>query len=381
MKQNRHERRKSAVDLKAWQSRRDMVSHAMSISINWFIFVNISFALMIYWRNVLFNDFDRSLHVTLGFTAIIDRTMVGIIIGSLLLMLLIRKLSAGFMPLSLAVLSLVSLMWSFSCYHFIVWWSLPFAWPLSVILMLTALSALYYHPPSLMAFLIPLWITALIASIQLNQGLNIRFFVTWLILTAILVYGRQILLRWFNEAWLRYQQNQTLVAHLEVIAHQDPLTGTANRRAMENFLEKASLHEQPYALIMLDVDYFKRYNDHYGHQAGDRCLSTVAEMIKASVRTPEDLVARYGGEEFVVVLPAAAIDEATQVADRIRSNIAKSSLPHVASEVSQRVTVSMGIAQTDGSQKPDDIIAHADEALYQAKQHGRNRWVIYQGRE
>ena len=83
MKQNRHERRKSAVDLKAWQSRRDMVSHAMSISINWFIFVNISFALMIYWRNVLFNDFDRSLHVTLSFTAIIDRTMVGIIIGSL----------------------------------------------------------------------------------------------------------------------------------------------------------------------------------------------------------------------------------------------------------------------------------------------------------
>lgn len=381
MKQHQQERRKSAVDLKAWQSRSDMVSHAMNISMHWFIFVNISFALMIYWRNVLFDDFDGSLHVTPGFTTLIDGIMIGITICCLLLVVMIRKLPVSFMPLSLALLGLVSLMWSFSCYHFIVWWSLPFAWPLSVILMLTALSALYYHPPSLLAFLIPLWITALIASFQLNQGLNIRFFVIWLILTAILIYGRQILLRWFNEAWFRYQQNQTLVAHLEVIANQDPLTGTANRRAMEHYLEQASLNQQPYALIMLDVDYFKRYNDHYGHQAGDSCLATVAAMIKASVRTPEDLVARYGGEEFVIVLPAAAIDDATQVADRIRSNIARASLPHAASDVSSRVSVSMGIAQTSGRQPPDDTIARADDALYQAKQQGRNRWVIYYGRD
>ncbi|MDE1187829.1 MAG: membrane-associated sensor domain-containing protein [Pantoea sp.] len=376
MQQNKRERRENAVSLKAWRSRRDMVNHAMGNSISWFIFVNISFALMIYFRNVLFDNFDLSIHATTEIAAIIDGVMLGIVLGSLSLVFVTLKLPAGYIPLKLTVLFFISLMWSYSGYHLIVWWSLSFAWPLTVILMLTALSALYYHLPSLLTFLIPLWTMALISSITLNQGLSIRFLVIWLILTAILIYGRQILLRWFNEAWFRYQQNQTLVAHLDVIAHQDPLTGTANRRAMENYLEKASLHEQPYALIMLDVDYFKRYNDHYGHQSGDTCLSTVAEIIRASVRTPEDFVARYGGEEFLIVLPAAAIDEAIQVADRIRSNIAESSLPHVASEISNRITVSMGIAQNSGSRQPAEIIARADEALYQAKQQGRNRWVI-----
>lgn len=376
MKQSRRERRKNAVSLEAWQSRRDMVNHAMGNSINWFIFVNISFALMIYFRNVLFDNFDLSIHATTGIAVIIDGVMLGIVLASLSLVFVTRKLPAGYILLKLTLLFSISLMWSYSGYHFLVWWSLSFAWPLTVILMLTALSALYYHLPSLLTFLIPLWTSALISSITLNQGISIRFLVIWLILTVILIYGRQILLRWFNEAWFRYQQNQTLVTHLDVIAHQDPLTGTANRRAMENYLEKASLHEQPYALIMLDVDYFKRYNDHYGHQSGDLCLSAVAEMIKASVRTPEDFIARYGGEEFLIVLPAAAIDEATLVAARIRSNIAESSLPHVASEISNRVTVSMGIAQNPGRRQPAEVIARADEALYQAKEQGRNRWVI-----
>lgn len=164
--------------------------------------------------------------------------------------------------------------------------------------MLTALAALYYHLPALLFFIVPLWLTALLASVQLNQYVNIRFLLVWLTLTTILIYGRFILQRWFDEAWLRYQENRMLIARLDVMAHQDALTGTANRRSMESFLGDALRQTEPFALIMLDVDYFKNYNDHYGHQAGDACLAKVAGVMKRSVRTPADLVARYGARSL-----------------------------------------------------------------------------------
>ena len=138
---------------------------------------------------------------------------------------------------------------------------------------MAALAALYYYPSALMIFLLPVWGTALFTSIRLNHGVSLRFLLVWLTLTAIIVYGRHILQRWFNEAWQRYQQNRLMIARLDVLAHQDALTGTANRRARENYLESATSQALPFALIMLDMDYFKRYNDHYGHQAGDVCLT------------------------------------------------------------------------------------------------------------
>jgi len=165
-----------------------------------------------------------------------------------------------------------------------------------------------------------------------------------------------------------------LIARLDVLAHQDALTGTANRRLMEKFLADAFRQTLPFALVMLDVDYFKRYNDHYGHQAGDTCLAQVADILKSSVRTPADLVARYGGEEFVVVLPSASLDEAAQVAERIQATLRETALPHAASAVSESVTVSMGIALSGMHDNAEAVIARADEALYRAKQQGRNRW-------
>lgn len=240
---------------------------------------------------------------------------------------------------------------------------------------MAALAALYYYPSALMIFLLPVWGTALFTSIRLNHGVSLRFLLVWLTLTAIIVYGRHILQRWFNEAWQRYQQNRLMIARLDVLAHQDALTGTANRRARENYLESATSQALPFALIMLDMDYFKRYNDHYGHQAGDVCLTNVANIVKSSVRTPADLVARYGGEEFVVVLPAASLHEAAVVAERIRTGLCEAALQHATSEVNNTVTVSMGITLSEGSRSVPVIIARADKALYRAKQQGRDRWM------
>lgn len=357
-----------------WQDRNDMVRQALSVSIPWFTFVNVSFALIIIFRNVLINDFDLSIHSQAEILPLINVIAGGILSLSLLLTFVIYRLPTSFTIVSLGLLLIISLMWSYCSYHFIVWWHLPFAWPLSVILMLTALAALYYYPAALLLFLAPLWLTALLASMQLNQGVSVRFLLVWLILTTILIYGRYILQRWFNEAWRRYQENRMLIARLDVLAHQDPLTGTANRRSMADYLDNAIRQILPFTLIMLDVDYFKRYNDHYGHQAGDACLAKVADVLKSSVRTPADLVARYGGEEFVVVLPSASLAEAALVAERIQAHLLTVALPHPASEISNTVTVSMGIAHSNDSDSVNDIISRADGALYRAKLLGRNRW-------
>lgn len=374
MEQHSNNKRRTFNTARMWQNYSDMVRQALSVSIPWFTFVNVSFALIILFRNFLISHFDRSLGTHTEILPFIDEITVGIIVLSLMLVLFIYRLPARFTPLCVAMLMTISLMWSYCSFYFIVWWQLPFAWPLSVILMLTALAALYYHPLALLLFIIPLWLTTLLASVQLNQGVNIRFLLVWLLLTAILIYGRVILQRWFDEAWLRYQENRMLIARLDVMAHQDALTGTANRRSMENFLDDALLQAEPFALLMLDVDYFKRYNDHYGHQAGDACLVKVADIVKTSVRTPADLVARYGGEEFVIVLPASSLDDAVRVAERIQTNLREISLPHAASEVSEMVTVSMGITLSKDGDSAYGIIARADEALYRAKQQGRNRW-------
>ncbi|RDA62934.1 GGDEF domain-containing protein [Hafnia paralvei] len=374
MEQHSNNKRRTFNTARMWQNYSDMVRQALSVSIPWFTFVNVSFALIILFRNFLISHFDRSIGTHTEILPFIDEITVGIIVLSLMLVLFIYRLPARFTPLCVAMLMTISLMWSYCSFYFIVWWQLPFAWPLSVILMLTALAALYYHPLALLLFIIPLWLTTLLASVQLNQGVNIRFLLVWLLLTTILIYGRVILQRWFNEAWLRYQENRMLIARLDVMAHQDVLTGTANRRSMENFLDDALLQAEPFALLMLDVDYFKRYNDHYGHQAGDACLVKVADIVKTSVRTPADLVARYGGEEFVIVLPASSLDDAVRVAERIQTNLREISLPHAASEVSEMVTVSMGITLSKDGDSAYGIIARADEALYRAKQQGRNRW-------
>ena len=129
-----------------------------------------------------------------------------------------------------------------------------------------------------------------------------------------------------------------------------------------------------FTVLMLDVDYFKLYNDTYGHQAGDDCLARVAEVLNASVRTPEDVVSRYGGEEFVVILFDCAEDVAEKVAARIQEGLRAAAIPHGASKVSEYVTVSMGIAANSTGLAGPEIIARADAALYRAKEAGRDRW-------
>lgn len=160
-------------------------------------------------------------------------------------------------------------------------------------------------------------------------------------------------------------------------AMTDPLTALLNRRAMEGQLQvehaRSSRHHDTYGLIMGDLDLFKRVNDTHGHDVGDEVLRELAERIRASVRI-EDAVARWGGEEFLILLPATGTENALIVAEKIRRKVCDKPFP--TSTMPLPITISLGVAVFNADPEPDEVIKRADQALYRAKENGRNRVEI-----
>lgn len=169
---------------------------------------------------------------------------------------------------------------------------------------------------------------------------------------------------------------------LQRLATIDGLTQVANRRRFDEYLDQQwqQLVEEkaPLSLILCDIDYFKRYNDTYGHQAGDDCLQKVASVLDETVQRREDLVARYGGEEFAVVLPHTPCSGAITVANAIREQVKSLHISHRGSPLSNWVTLSLGVASIipTQSEKPASLIAAADSVLYLAKEQGRDRCMF-----
>jgi diguanylate cyclase (GGDEF)-like protein len=162
----------------------------------------------------------------------------------------------------------------------------------------------------------------------------------------------------------------------------DGLTGIANRRAFDLALdtewERAQKRGESLGLVLCDIDYFKLYNDFYGHPSGDACLQSVAAVLRDGATNPYDVVARYGGEEFALLLPGVEAADAAQVAQRLCAAVSALEAPHAGSHVSSHVTLSLGVATiTPGpGLHPGVLVRAADEALYQAKEEGRNRVVL-----
>jgi diguanylate cyclase (GGDEF)-like protein/PAS domain S-box-containing protein len=173
----------------------------------------------------------------------------------------------------------------------------------------------------------------------------------------------------------------SLQKELEALSFLDSLTGVANRRKFDAVLamewDEARRNTQPLSLILFDVDFFKRYNDHHGHIEGDGCLRRIAQALASAANRPRDFLARYGGEEFVLVLPASDEVAADAVAERCRQAIFKAQIPHGNSPLGQLVTVSMGVGTVipAAGQEAHAFIDQVDRRLYQAKQAGRNRIV------
>jgi hemerythrin len=178
------------------------------------------------------------------------------------------------------------------------------------------------------------------------------------------------------------QANQTLTElnnRLEVLSNNDGLLEIANRRYFDLRLDQEWRREmrerQPLALLMIDVDYFKRYNDRYGHQAGDRCLQSVAQAALSALKRPADLLARYGGEELVAILPNTELNGAILVAQAIQRKLSERNIPHADSTTADHVTVSIGAASIMPAKETSSaqLVAAADRGLYLAKEDGRNR--------
>jgi len=174
---------------------------------------------------------------------------------------------------------------------------------------------------------------------------------------------------------------ETANARLERLSHSDGLTGIPNRRYFDYMFKKllasATRLSIPIALLMLDIDCFKPYNDTYGHLAGDDALKTVSESLHETIKRESDFIARYGGEEFAVVLFGTELAAVVNLGEKIRQRIADLNIAHQASTISDRVTVSIGVAACvpEPHITPDKLIFGADQALYQAKSEGRDRVV------
>jgi diguanylate cyclase (GGDEF)-like protein len=166
-------------------------------------------------------------------------------------------------------------------------------------------------------------------------------------------------------------------------SYSDGLTGIANRRHFDVNIDKemrrAKRSDAPLALALIDIDYFKAFNDHYGHQQGDDCLIRVAHELSHAMRRPGDLVARYGGEEFAMILPETEVGNAMQLMEALRQRIESLQIPHQSSGVCSHITVSIGLAIRTAEQALEvpELIGQADRALYQAKAAGRNRVIRF----
>lgn len=179
---------------------------------------------------------------------------------------------------------------------------------------------------------------------------------------------------------LMKQQLAKANRELMKMANYDGLTQILNRRGFDEVFDRywrQSRRDQSHlALILIDIDFFKAYNDTYGHVKGDECLKCVAEAIESSLMRPIDVTARYGGEEFAVVLPGTGVEGALTVADRLLDNIRRLKLSHANSPVNRYVSVSIGVALSSGMTTIEQLIEKADKALYESKNNGRNRVTL-----
>ncbi|HAG96852.1 MAG: hypothetical protein CMK83_24955 [Pseudomonadales bacterium] len=179
------------------------------------------------------------------------------------------------------------------------------------------------------------------------------------------------------------QQLKKLNSRLRDLAEVDALTSISNRRSFDQVLDeewrRARRRGYNLAMLMCDIDFFKSYNDSFGHQQGDLCIKQVAQCMQQVVRRPGDLVARYGGEEFAVVLPALDVEEAANIARVVCQSVRDLRLPHPMSPANEYVTISVGVAAMvpTGGHVAGDLVGRADEALYLAKKAGRNRIQVY----
>ncbi|CAM3736012.1 GGDEF domain-containing protein [Rahnella victoriana] len=344
----------------------------------WLLIANLCFVLFLFGRHQFRVLLDP--HADVAITGpMLDKLALVFLVFFIILLPVLRFIQSRTPAMALAFL--VGLYWAV-VFHFMLISDAQqqLVFPLFCMLIFTALIALYPTMPILYSFTSPLWFSLFFHLILLKPDIPILEIAAMVVASVLFETARIMLSRWFVLSVRRECDNQLLVSKLDNLAHYDPLTGVANRRQLDNQLEQLIAQTErsggTFSLIMIDVDFFKKYNDHYGHQAGDTCLIAIADCFKQVVRQPADLVARYGGEEFVILLHSAAAKDAEVVAERIRQSVGQAAIPHALSQVAKTVTVSQGIMQWAPGMTALELLKRADGALYDAKHAGRNGYCV-----
>ncbi|MCL1067479.1 membrane-associated sensor domain-containing protein [Shewanella olleyana] len=193
---------------------------------------------------------------------------------------------------------------------------------------------------------------------------------------GVVISGQRVMEKWFRRAVFKDVENQRLLEELNQLALTDGLTKLSNRRHFDLMLKQEIQHSErtaaPMSIILMDIDYFKKLNDHLGHQKGDECLIKLARLLKQQIKRPRDVCARYGGEEFIVLLPETDLSGAVDVANNIKIQLNQLALKHPDSLVSEFITVSQGVAQWHSGMTVEQLVKQADDKLYEVKTNSRN---------
>lgn len=212
-------------------------------------------------------------------------------------------------------------------------------------------------------------------------------FLDWMVNIPLLFVFTALLLTTFERAYERERMvSQEKTQKLMVLSQTDALTGLQNRLHLdddiEDLLQACRSDGKPFSLVLLDIDYFKQFNDAYGHLLGDKCLQTIAAILREAVKRSGDKVYRFGGEEFVILLKDTDQDGAWRFAQRLRAAIEREAIPHKQSGVASIVTTSMGIATCNNPEVDTQaLLNRADTSLYEAKASGRNTIVVFEGQQ
>jgi diguanylate cyclase (GGDEF)-like protein len=226
---------------------------------------------------------------------------------------------------------------------------------------------------------VPLLVTAILLAVFELPGASVQQATTAIFLIVTVSSGSCFI------SWLIYRnhkETEALLVQLNHLTLSDPLTGLYNRRYLDihlvDIICRSSRDPVPLVVIMIDVDHFKKYNDNYGHQAGDECLRQIGACLRRTVIRKGDFAARYGGEEFAIILPNTNARGAERIAKRMINVLSEQKIPHAYSPTAKIVTVSIGIAcyPSTSDLTTEQVIFNADAALYHAKEKGRNQFLI-----
>lgn len=353
-------------------SRKQHLDIINSWSYVWFSVLNIVFCLWLIASNLTHHaGVVYSSPITVFSVATISISLVGLALKRCLA----REHLARLLPIYVLILGLL---WAVLFHLMVKHYNTPsISLSLLVVILLPATISFYISGRLLLLFCIPITLSMFLSELTTFQKFNVIQISGSIIIFAVVITARYILLEWYTRTKKSEYAKNVLIQKLTRLAHRDALTGMLNKGSiLPHFTENQKLlaaSNEKLFIIMMDIDFFKQYNDIYGHMAGDKCLLDAAQCISDSLRQSTDTAFRFGGEEFLVLTRCQTSGEAVAIAERIRKNIHTAKIPHKGSPISTWLTASFGVAQWQAPSTFEDLAEKADKELYKAKQAGRNR--------